>query len=261
MGRIYYKGEIYSQEPPILANAIMMSEEQAREYNIVVEDSDEEEVVAYGGERVYLGDVVNDFIAGGIQVIQGTDEEFLAKVKPENAYTLWINPNGTKDDTITEATDTLVISKYSLYNWKVGRIYLDSSRSGDTLTLWIGYKHDDQASHYNTRTSGNLSNIPFAQARAYGICFQFSEFSSATDYGPYGYVGVYAWIVVWTKNENNEWEVLNSRKDTSGYLNFRIAFGSEGEYQYFMGIKGKYSYLTPEEFEELLQEHSPNEGS
>lgn len=66
MGRIYYKGEIYSQEPPILANAIMMSEEQAREYNIVVEDSDEEEVVAYGGERVYLGDVVNDFIAGGI---------------------------------------------------------------------------------------------------------------------------------------------------------------------------------------------------
>lgn len=225
MGLIYYRGEEYTEMPPILANAITLTEEEAEKYNISLVDADVQEITLNTGERVFLGAPGSNFVALGINIVQAaTEEEFLAKIKPEDAYTYIACPTGMEvDDWVEPERDT------------VDYIGTTATMSGENITLKV-----------TNIDRGPRITIPRASLYAYGFVLRSSNIqetnSTATLY-----------LIAWTKNDQGKYEVLSSSNNFDSRVSHcYFNHWNPGEYDYACGITGKFSYVTKEEWDEIV---------
>ncbi len=224
MGLIYYKGEQYTEPPLTLANAILLSDEDREKYNIVVNDSDVHEVVMDSGERFFLGDPDNNFIAQGYNIVKAESEEaFLAKIQPNDAYT---------NIDIEEGWTSL------------GEYDSDWFGGSQIKLAYIELTSSKIIAHYQYRSSDNswsTSDLNLtAPPAAVGYVFRCE---GITSYG----CRARLYEVSWIKNENDEYVVNDWRKVPLTGIRFR-----ENEYEYALGITGKYSYLTEAEWEAIV---------
>ncbi len=229
MGLIYYRGEEYTEMPPILANAITLTEEEAERYNISLVDADVQEVTLNTGERLFLGTPGSNFVALGMNIVQAaTDEEFIAKIKPEDAYTSFIPPTGCLNGNWICNGD----SDYS----QLDNFNITFTKSGSNVTLTSGGGRKNEL----TLSASDLY--------AYGYIFRATNIHPDKLY-------CRGYLVTWTKNQNGEYEVTNAVYNSNS--NNREALWlfnhwNEGEYDYACGITGKFSYVTKEEWDEIV---------